>query len=177
MRDQATTEKMDAIVEECNAMKADIAALRKELATLKEAATDCGKKSLSPGPIRIGYAVYPDLASLDAASLERLDSELVEYREWVLKEDLLKLHALAGPRMQRMLARYSVRYLDHEAEVRWDDGWKIFTDSSRSDNERVYGLLGNRLYWTNSAMHEGDGALLTEALVTLTGLLEWRKIL
>ncbi|KAF8540406.1 hypothetical protein BDD12DRAFT_833394 [Trichophaea hybrida] len=179
MRDAAaasTEAGLEDALQENKRMKADVEELREELATLKEAIASL-RKPVLPDVARIGTAVYSDLANLDAADLQRLDLALTDYRRWILEEkNLPMLCERAGVRMQRMLGEFGVRYLDHGGEIRRTDGYSMFEDQSRSGSSRVYGLLIDRLYWSNQICDEGDGVVLVDALTTLVVLLEWRKI-
>jgi hypothetical protein len=174
---KSAEEVLDDVLQENRDMRANIEKLRQEVAALKEAISSHILQPVVPDVARIGGAVYSDLASLDAADLQRLNVALTEYRQWILEEqNLCMLCERAGVRMQRMLGELGVKYLDHIGEVRRTDGRSMFEDQGRGDSSRVYGLLMDRLYWSNRACIEGDGVVLVDALDTLVGLLVWRRI-
>lgn len=134
--------------------------------------------------IRIGGANWNDLNRLGQRQLWKLDADLDGFRNWLLDTNpaqggdfwgMTHLARGAGKNMKDLLRASGVRYNDlSELGVdiqNWTEPWKHYRDKSRSDQERVQGLIENRWYWTKK--NEEVYTLIT-ALRTFEDLMIWR---
>lgn len=138
--------------------------------------------------IRIGGASWSDLTTLGEEDLRRLDADLDEYWKWLLNwypkqhsgkfgnaESLTELSQSAGKRMKRLLAKHGVRYedlSDLEANTQsWKDPWVRFRNKRGTAQDRVQGLVENRLYWMKQNEEAFKGIV---AFTTLEDLMIWR---
>ncbi|KAH7363696.1 heterokaryon incompatibility protein-domain-containing protein [Pyrenochaeta sp. MPI-SDFR-AT-0127] len=140
--------------------------------------------------IRIGGASWTDLSTLSHEQLVRLDTDLDEYRKWLLDgfpkqyndrignaASLKELSQAAGKRMMELLANYGVRYedlSDLEANMQsWKEPWIRYRNKSATAQARVQALVENRWYWTNKNEDVFTGIV---AYRTLEDLMIWRGI-
>lgn len=140
--------------------------------------------------LSIGGADWGEMRTLSTSQLQSLDTDLIEFRDWILDgfawqykgkgqfgtpESLTALSEQAGERMRTLLAKYGVSYQDLSAYrsegTSWKEPWQVYRNKNADKHTRVMAFLANRLYWMkrNEDIYTGTTALLTLAL-----LMSWR---
>ncbi|KAF2128223.1 HET-domain-containing protein [Dothidotthia symphoricarpi CBS 119687] len=132
--------------------------------------------------VTIGGASWKDLQTLDNRQLKELDSKLVEFSIWFLKE--INIHTVdtmsaeAGRKLQALLESMGVSYYDETNRLRgryqtWRQPWAEYEARNLPDLGRMLGYLGNRWWWAN-----GQSDLVTGIIAarTLVELMIWRGI-